>query len=240
MSRWFRMYADVLDDPKVQRLPAELFKIWVNLLCLASRNEGVIPCAEDVAFALRITPAKASEVISQFIERGLMDQMNDELKPHNWDKRQYKSDKDETAAKRQANKRERDKMRDVTRDTSVMSPPPETDTETDTETDKKDISCQGAKAPQQPAPTSQIFFNGINDAEIPRRTLVALADDFSLAEDWGQYAEKLGWVNGSIAAEAVKWHAYWTVGKGAGKRRAVKGWRQSWNNWLENAERFSK
>jgi len=34
MSQWFRMYAEVLDDPKVQRLSGDEFKAWVNILCL--------------------------------------------------------------------------------------------------------------------------------------------------------------------------------------------------------------
>jgi len=31
--RWFRFYAESVNDPKVQRLPAHLFKTWVNILC---------------------------------------------------------------------------------------------------------------------------------------------------------------------------------------------------------------
>jgi len=34
---WFRFYNDALDNPKVQLLPSDLFKTWVNLLCIASR-----------------------------------------------------------------------------------------------------------------------------------------------------------------------------------------------------------
>ena len=53
--KWFRFYADALDDPKVQRLPPPIFKTWVNLLCLASKNEGNLPSAEECAFALRMS-----------------------------------------------------------------------------------------------------------------------------------------------------------------------------------------
>ena len=31
MTRWFRAYDDALNDPKVQRLPGELFKAWFKL-----------------------------------------------------------------------------------------------------------------------------------------------------------------------------------------------------------------
>ena len=143
MSRWFRLYDDCLDDPKVQRLPPDLFKIWINLLCLASRNGGNLPCMEDIAFALRIDEAAADQAIGVLIDRGLLDD-GDIVRPHNWDSRQFKSDADATSSDRQRKKRERDKQQvvtrdetdDVTRDKSVTSRPPETDTDTDSENRK--------------------------------------------------------------------------------------------------------
>jgi len=114
MSRWFRMYDDLLDDPKVQRLEPVLFKAWVNFLCLASRNDGVLPPTEDIAFVLRIDEGVAELWLAQLAERGLIDDIEGETKPHNWDKRQFRSDRDETAADRK--RRHRAKSTDVTRD----------------------------------------------------------------------------------------------------------------------------
>lgn len=135
MSRWFRLYSDVLDDPKVQKLPATLFKTWVNLLCLASRHDGVLPGIEDIAFALRLDEEACSSQIQELVARGLLD-AGHELAPHNWNGRQFKSDKDETATERQRNKRARDRAatehggnEPVTRDTSVTSHPPEAEAE---------------------------------------------------------------------------------------------------------------
>lgn len=53
-SRWFRFYDEALDDPKVQRLPGEDFKAWVNMLALASKHGGQLPAIGDMAFALRM------------------------------------------------------------------------------------------------------------------------------------------------------------------------------------------
>lgn len=134
MSRWFRLYDDILDDPKVQRLPPDLFKAWINLLCLASRNEGKLPSIDDIAFALRTENNIAEQTITKLADRGLLDNSGDEIAPHNWDRRQFKSDKDETAAERQRAKRERDRDRDrdkkipdeiVTDVSRVTSHPPE-------------------------------------------------------------------------------------------------------------------
>lgn len=128
MSRWFRMYSDVLDDPKVQRLPPDLFKAWVNLLCLASRNGGMLPGVEDIAFALRMSQDVTRNMVRDLSQRGLLDDA-DGLTPHNWNERQFRSDKDETASERKRRQREREKQPivtdDVTRDTTVTSRPPE-------------------------------------------------------------------------------------------------------------------
>jgi hypothetical protein len=95
-GRWFRMYEGVLDDPKVQRLDGEAFKAWVNLLCLASRNGGVLPGIEDVAFALRRPPDEARAMLEQLRAARLLDRRgrgaSAAYAPHRWAERQYKSD----------------------------------------------------------------------------------------------------------------------------------------------------
>lgn len=138
MTRWFRMYTDVLDDPKVQKLPPVLFKTWVNLLCLASRNDGQLPSPEDIAFALRMDESDCAGQVQELLLRGLLD-AGEGLAPHNWDARQFKSDKDTTAAERKRAQRSRERdlpspadqhvTRDtppnVTRDVTDVSHPPE-------------------------------------------------------------------------------------------------------------------
>jgi hypothetical protein len=103
------MYADVLDDPKVQKLPPELFKAWVNLLCLASRNDGVLPAVEDIAFALRMSQDVTVTVTTELVTRGLLDEC-DGLSPHNWAERQFKSDTPEDAKERKRKQRAREKQ----------------------------------------------------------------------------------------------------------------------------------
>lgn len=92
--KWFRFYSDALDDPKVQRLPGDLFKTWVNLLCLANKSDqrGVLPSPEDCAFALRMDFDAYCTHMNQLLERGLIDAYDDHLSPHNWEGRQKASD----------------------------------------------------------------------------------------------------------------------------------------------------
>lgn len=89
---WFRLYTDVLHDPKVQRLPGDLFKAWVNLLCLASQSDGRLPKIEDIAFSLRINERDAQNSVTELVSRGLLDDREGVVTPHNWAIHQKNSD----------------------------------------------------------------------------------------------------------------------------------------------------
>lgn len=124
MSQWFRMYAEVLDDPKVQRLSGDEFKAWVNILCLTAKNDGVLPPVEDIGFALRIDPKKTEKLVKKLVDCGLLVETETGLKPNKWDHRQYKSDVSTDRVKRF---RQRSKKQGETQ--------PETGPETDTDTE---------------------------------------------------------------------------------------------------------
>ena len=141
MSRWFRLYDEMLDDPKAQRLPPQDFKIWINLLCLASRNDGKLPCISDIAFALRISENDAVTMVERLHIAGLIDKRNGgpdgfRYSPHGWEKRQYKSDNSADRVKKHREKRNGE----CNVSCNVTETPPDTETDTDTETDKKDMS----------------------------------------------------------------------------------------------------
>src|SRR5574338_490273 len=125
MSRWFRLYDELLDDPKVQKLPAEDFRAWINLLCLASKNSGKLPPIADIAFALRETENAVSTLLERLSNGGLIERRNggangSHYAPYKWDERQYKSD---TSTARVKRFRERSK--------TVTETPPDTDTDTE-------------------------------------------------------------------------------------------------------------
>jgi len=133
MGRWFRFYDEVLDDPKVQRLPDRLFKSWVNILCLASKcrdPNGKLPPVVDIAFALRVNADRAEEIVKQLSDAGLIDGSGNDLAPHAWDRRQFKSDVSNERVQRHR-ERKRNGQRNVTR--ALHETPPETETEADTE-----------------------------------------------------------------------------------------------------------
>lgn len=100
MKPWFRFYNEVVDDPKVQRLSGDLFKVWVNFLCLASKHDGVLPSTEDLAFSLRVSEDEISTFRNQLMIAGLFDEKRGMVVPHGWDKRQFKSDLSTSRVKR--------------------------------------------------------------------------------------------------------------------------------------------
>ena len=74
-----------------------------------------------------------------------------------------------------------------------------------------------------------------NEGAIHVRAIVMLSAEWELPESWGKDAEALGWKPSAIVKEAERFRQYWVSGKGSGKRRSVKGWRQSWSNWINKA-----
>lgn len=122
---WLRLYTDILNDPKVQRLEPALFKAWINLLCLAKEHDGKLPSIPDIAFALREQEETVAMWLGALMTKGLIDQTEENLEPHNWNSRQFKSD-----ASAERTQKWREKKRDVSTDkpcdnvvTSQVTPP---------------------------------------------------------------------------------------------------------------------
>jgi len=142
MSRWFRLYDEVLDDPKVQKLSPEHFKIWINLLCLASKHDGVLPDNESVSFALRMPFHETSGAVTFLFQAGLFDRTKKGLVPHGWSKRQYKSD---TSTERV--KRFRQRYRNGEKTVTVTPPDTDTDTEQKQIQRQKQSIARGSRLP---------------------------------------------------------------------------------------------
>jgi hypothetical protein len=91
---WIRLYVDVLNNPKVQRLSGDLFKGWINILLIAGINDGRLPPVGELAYRLRVSEKKAADLVSRLRAARLIDEVGDEghLEPHDWGERQYESD----------------------------------------------------------------------------------------------------------------------------------------------------
>jgi hypothetical protein len=115
-----------------------MFKFWINMLCIASKHGGVLPSIEDMAFALRVSSDVCTAQINELKAIGLIDG-DKRLKPHGWEKRQYKSD---TSTERV--KRFRERCSNVAG--TVNETGSDTETEADTETETKQIKKTNKKS----------------------------------------------------------------------------------------------
>lgn len=173
-AQWFRFYSEVLDDPKVQMLPAAEFKAWVNILCLASKYDGVLPDVSAVSFALRIDETGVLTLLERLLNAGLIDKRNGgpngyHYAPHSWAKRQYKSDSSTDRVKRY---RERLKRSDETA--------PEAETEADISSEAKassDSAHEGGESGRS--------------SEIVGRDFASLIAE--AIEVWKSAAKQCGW-----------------------------------------------
>jgi hypothetical protein len=150
MTRWFRVYDDLVDEPKVQCLEPSLFKVLINLWCLASVNDGALPPVDEIAFKLRMKPERVQLALTRLFAAGLLDNDERGARPHNWDERQFLSD-----ASTPRVQRFRKRRRNVSPIVSETSP----ETEAEAETERKNPS-QGSMNSTDEAPAREHPTNG--------------------------------------------------------------------------------
>lgn len=98
---WFRMYHEMIDDPKIGTLSDAEHRLWVELLCLACRagkKGDTALTVKEIGWQLRReSTGNVSETLQELLHRGLV-----ELNPNGngketvfitkWKVRQYQSD----------------------------------------------------------------------------------------------------------------------------------------------------
>jgi len=131
--QWFRLHNKLLNDPSVQGLSSDHFKIYINLLCYASSIDrgGYIGTLHETSFALRETIPTVTSCFNVLQGVGLIvtnETDGETFQIPQWKKKQYESDSSTERVKRHREKVKRSKTVTVT--------PPDTDTDTDTEQSK--------------------------------------------------------------------------------------------------------
>lgn len=93
MSEWFRHYSAARHDPKIRSLRPPLRCVLYHIWAMVAASNGEPFTIEALAIDASLTRAWAAKAISELIERRLLDEREKGLfVPHNWLKRQYKSD----------------------------------------------------------------------------------------------------------------------------------------------------
>ncbi len=211
--RWLRLYDDTINDPKIIKLPEATRWHWIAMLCIASKNDGALPALDDVAIQLRVTAAKATEIISALVKAQLLDKTETGFAPHNWNGRQYKSDVSTDRVKR---------FRNGQRNVSppVTSTVSETPPETEADTEKKIAAPKDA----EPKP----------DKKSRSKPKVTIPDGFSFGSAVRQYAVSLGFSDSEIAREMQRF-----IRHAKQNDRRCADWQSAAENWFDKAAEFS-
>lgn len=156
--KWFRFYSEALHDPKVQLLPAETYRGWTQLLCLANETEprGRLPkTMQDTAYKLHMDMAQAEALVADLADAGLIDRKNGRFLMHNWDVRQPDSD---NIASRVQKHREKQKRPVTSNDNVTLHVTPSARTsnvlEEDTEKKRRDPEEELEKEREGEAPSA--------------------------------------------------------------------------------------
>lgn len=107
--KWFRLYSELVDDPKVHQMNPKTFKIFIFLLCFASEfgKNGIINLPhKEIIWRLRCSRKKYFDAVAQLEELHILSSHSNGLKFLNWDKRQYQGDNSSKRVEKYRNKRE--------------------------------------------------------------------------------------------------------------------------------------
>lgn len=225
---WFRFYIEALDDPKVQKLPAEHFRIWVNLLCVAKKNDGKLPPESDCAFMLRMDNAAFHETFASLINAGLIDEQvgrDKHNEPHNWSKRQYKSDSSTERVKRFRKRA----------GNAVVTPP-----ETETETEETNATAL-AKKPDVPD-LSQFLKDAARKPKGAKnaRPGSRCPADLKATDADREYADSRGLNEEAAAREWESYVAHFSTGQGRNKTATSwHGGNSHWGTWCRHTEQYA-
>jgi hypothetical protein len=107
--KWFRMWTDILDDPKCSpsRMSRETFSTLILLFAYASELEtgGKITSVLDTAWRLRMHINNLKSQLHLLEKAGIITLQNNGITIINWDKRQFLSDDSYARVKRFRNEK---------------------------------------------------------------------------------------------------------------------------------------
>jgi hypothetical protein len=109
---WLRLWVGITNSRKIQSLPDNLFRWWINLLCLAKAGDGLLPNTKDIAWEMRASEAKVNVAIQSLIQHELIDAVELGFAMHDWEQWQFLSDVS-TERTRRFKERHKERSRNV-------------------------------------------------------------------------------------------------------------------------------
>jgi hypothetical protein len=93
--KWFRLYAEIIDDMKIVKFPDDEFRVFIFLLGMAAEEEkeGILTGTLDqISWRLRLPTELIKRSIARMKELNILAQVENGLQFINWKKRQFRSD----------------------------------------------------------------------------------------------------------------------------------------------------
>ena len=159
VNQWCRLYRETISDPKLSRLTAAQRHVWTVLMCLAIDGDGVAEIADGVGYVsdeiANLAGADADETRAalEWFERVGMISTDGAgvVTLLNWDRRQFKSDRDSAERQRLSRSRRgivsRDTDGTLSRDSHVTVTHQNRD-RTDTDTEQTQRKSARKRAPR--------------------------------------------------------------------------------------------
>ena len=184
---WIRLYTDLPNSAKVQRLPDHLFRFLINCWCLTGASkDDCLPELEEIAWTLKIDAGICRAYVDHLLEQNVLirRQGSGKIVPKNWDDRQFLSD---SARDRTRKYRERIKKPVMKRHSDAVVTVQYSDTDSDSD-------------PQAPERAFAALYE-----KHPRKTKRYLAETAVAAI----FAPLVGTDRTRTASEIVTVHAAW-------------------------------
>lgn len=88
---WFKLFFEILDDPKMGRMPDRLWRRAIELMCLAGENgkDGLLPSVDDMTWRLRTSADQLSESLQALSAAGIVHETLDGWMVTHFKERQY-------------------------------------------------------------------------------------------------------------------------------------------------------
>ena len=153
--QWFRLYAEMIDDPKVGTLSDAEFRTWIELLCvtcLENIDGDTGLTVDELSWKLR---RNVTETLQKLLHRNLVtfidwENGRETVAITHWNKRQFKSDH---VSERVRKYREKQRISECNvTETLQKRYCNGADTDTDTDTEKKEPSTPLPPTPKKKAP----------------------------------------------------------------------------------------
>jgi len=178
---WIKLYHEILDDPKMGRMPDRLWRRTIELFLLAGEldQEGLLPSVHDMSWRLRVNDDALQDDLSLLISYGIVTVEGDAFTVTKFAERQTAMTPSERAARYRETKKnelyygDRHELRTF-RDASCNEKQTKTNTDIDIDKSREDIETE----PEQLPAVGEVF--STYESEIGILT-PSIADELRLA-----------------------------------------------------------